>query len=952
MAFTVERVFVGWDRPLPEAAVEALIDRFATDHELDLGGVTAILPGGRAGRLLLATLVEAAEARGLLLTPPTTSTPSGLGGLTPTGAAPVAGPIARRLAWISAMRKLDRETLEPLVPHPPAGDDERAWGHYASVAARCHRELAGENLYFAEVAARVEAGAGPGDEAARWRALAEAQAAYQATLKSWGLADDDLDRMAWVRRGDAADLGRLVLIGVPELTGLARAILQRGKGELLTIVAAPAERADAFDALGCVRTSVWGEATLPIDHACIERAEGPRDAAERALIAVSRMAEAGVGPQDVTVVMGDRDGAAQFHHWFEHHARQPIHDAAGVAMTRTGPYRLLHAAHRFVERRRFADYVRLLQHPVMIRYVDRRRTKDEDDPLRPWRRVLDDYQAEHIADRVDARWWLGRPRERATMQALYRVVEGALGPLMEDGRRPIRSWAEPMLDALVEIFTGVELDRSMPTGRRVYEALVTLRGSIAQLENLPDAAGEELPLATAADALGCVLEDAAATQIADDAQEQAVEVVDWLEAAHDPAAGLVIVGANEGGIPARFGQDPLLPDGLRSALGIACHASRLARDLYLLTMMQAMRSGDAARFRIVVPTRGSEGDPLWPSRLLLRDEPDAVVERIRMFAEESTTPGGVRFASALTAGRRDRFEPMPRRETPRVESMTVTSFRTFLTSPYLFYLQHVLRLEEHRGEAAELDPLQFGSLVHEVLERFARSDVRHATDEATIAACLMDELATVSMRLVGGRPSAAVSVQLLMAEGRLKAFARWQAKRTQDGWLIHGEPEWRPSADGQAPFDVDGSPMMLRGKIDRIDRHEPTGRMAILDYKTGESAADPKATHGPGRGGVWKDLQLPLYRHLAAELDLGEEVTLGYVVLPSSPSEVGLRAADWTKDQLLEADEAARDVVRLIRGGEYFELLRPTAFEGTFASIAGVGFIRGTAEGDDEEGEE
>ena len=53
-------------------------------------------------------------------------------------------------------------------------------------------------------------------------------------------------------------------------------------------------------------------------------------------------------------------------------------------------------------------------------------------------------------------------------------------------------------------------------------------------------------------------------------------------------------------------------------------------------------------------------------------------------------------------------------EAPAVQSMSVSSFRLYLQSPYEFYLKHVLRLKTLDDRARELDPLRFGKLAHEV----------------------------------------------------------------------------------------------------------------------------------------------------------------------------------------------------------------------------------------------
>ena len=132
------------------------------------------------------------------------------------------------------------------------------------------------------------------------------------------------------------------------------------------------------------------------------------------------------------------------------------------------------------------------------------------------------------------------------------------------------------------------------------------------------------------------------------------------------------------------------------------------------------------------------------------------------------------------------------------------------------------------------------------------------------------------------------------------------------------------------PFEVDGESVLLRGKIDRIDHNPLTGEWAIFDYKTGDTGKAPEEVHRKGRKNQreWVDLQLPLYRVLLSGV-LGEdgtplvpeaaweEVKLGYILLPRELEKVGAAVANWTEEELAEAEETARRVIRELRTNEF-----------------------------------
>jgi hypothetical protein len=170
-----------------------------------------------------------------------------------------------------------------------------------------------------------------------------------------------------------------------------------------------------------------------------------------------------------------------------------------------------------------------------------------------------------------------------------------------------------------------------------------------------------------------------------------------------------------------------------------------------------------------------------------------------------------------------------------------------------------------------------------------------------------------------------VRVQVARLEQRLAGLARWQAAQRHLGWRIeHGELK----IDDQNLLQIPGGqPIRLRAKIDRIDVKDDTGERRILDYKSSDNPTTPHQVH---HGGMkiresWVDLQLPLYHLLARQRGMSGPVTLGFVVLPRDPQQVGDLMASWTDEHLQQAVDTAVEVVQGIRAGR-FELNR--RFEG------------------------
>jgi ATP-dependent helicase/DNAse subunit B len=284
-------------------------------------------------------------------------------------------------------------------------------------------------------------------------------------------------------------------------------------------------------------------------------------------------------------------------------------------------------------------------------------------------------------------------------------------------------------------------------------------------------------------------------------------------------------------------------------------------------------------------------------------------------------------------GSTSRFAPpRPERLEKPVTSLRVTQFRDYLACPYRFYLRHVLELAALNDVAEELDPMAFGSLAHDILKAFGDiPENSRLTDADKIRSFLDSELDRLVRGQYGKQRLPAVELQVEQLRLRLAAFARWQAEWAAQGWrIVKTEIDIE---EGKASLVVDGQPMYLRGRIDRIDQNERDGRYVIFDYKTSEKGEAPSATHRR-KDGTWVDLQLPLYRHLARVVEIEHEtIGLGYILLPKSLSAVKDALAPWEKHDLDSADDTAREVIRKIRDQEFWPPASPGPRFDDFAAI-------------------
>lgn len=898
-----ERIFLGWkEHALPAAA------RLLADAHLSAGAPgpersVVALPGGRAGRRLRELLLEEADRRGRPVPPPRTVTVGTLPELLYDPERPPAGDLLSRRAWADALRAADRAELEAVFPEPPAEDALTDWSRLARVVARLHGEVAREGLSFRDV--EETCAAAPDLEGReRWDALARVAVAHRERLRELGFGDRGRARRRALEEGRVRapeEVDGLWLVGVVEMPGVAREMVERLDVPVRALVHAPEALGEGFDALGLVRPDAWREREIELPELTVcGRPPAQADAAVAAL--------SGPGdprpPDAVTVGVPDREVVPHLSQRLGERG-VPSRDAAGTPVEETGPYRLLEALADYLDGRRFADLAALVRHPDLARRLDV--------PLE----ALDEYFAEHLPQRTDA-LPLSSSRRAPEMRELLRAVRESLG--LEDfgGRRRLDRWTEPVLAALADVYGGRDLDASRTADRRLAETLERVADAAGRLEELP---AEAAPEAGPAEAVRLLLSELRDGAIPPEPERPAVEMLGWLELHLDDAPALVITGMDDASVPGTPGADPFLPDRLRARLGLPDDRFRHGRDAYLLEA--SLRPREEAH--VVVGRESADGDPLRPSRLLLAASGEELARRVtRLFRERDREADAERDAGRAD-GSRFRSPPEPEIHVERVpDRLRVTDFRNLLEDPYRFALERVLGLEARGDRDRELGPLGFGGLAHGVLHRFGESDAAEAADEERIEDALLALLEEERRRRYGQDTYPAVRLQVEQLRLRLRRFACWQARRAREGWRI-AAVEVSPE-DEEVAFDVDGDPVWLRGRIDRIDVHEGRGEWQLLDYKTGERPETPEESHRAGRRGDrrWVDLQLPLYRHLLPGIARREDVPSalgelegppGLGLLHLSGGGVDLALADWSEELLREADEAAREAVRRVREG-------------------------------------
>jgi len=912
-AMPLRRHFLPWDRPLLPQAAAHLAGGWAGGAPLDLSATLAIVPTKQSGRRLREALAGYAAQRGQAVFPPRVLTPEALLAL---GAAD--GGAATRLdvllAWTAVLRAADPAEFSDVFPvAPPA--PSFVWAlRLAQDFVRLQTQLAEAGLRIADVPARA-GGDAEFPEAARWTQLAELERRHDARLAGAGLRAPIVAELAWAAAPELPDgVSRVVLVAAPDplprIAGVLTAWARTVPVEI--VVFAPETEAAAFDDWGRPVPDHWAQRALelPDFERRVRLCSDPAAQAEALAATAARHAD-----PDGLVALGvaDVEIAPLLAHALAR-AGVPSFDPEGRLWRDEALHALLSALAGLASGDSFAAAAALARCPDVLSAL--RAECGAAFSAANWLAGLDDLHARHLpADLAAAR---RHAPERTRHPELAPGLDflAALRADLAGGAFPDNARA-----ALGRIFRARRLDLARPDDARLAAAAAAWRAVIDDCAR----AAERFGKLDTAEGWELALRLFAEGRRAEDKPAGALELQGWLELLWEDAPRLLVAGLNDGLVPEAIVGDAFLPERLRVRLGLKSNAARFARDAYLLQALAAVR-GAAGRLEVFFGKTSAAGDPLRPSRLLLRC-PDADLPRRIAFL----------FRPAEAAGEnpswRRAWRLAPRR-VPPPGRVAVTGLRAWLACPFRFYLSRVLRMQAVDPAKTELDVFDFGTLCHAALEAMGREPaLRDETDAAELRAFLLARLDAEAARRFGAAPTLPLLVQLESARQRLSRAADAQAQSRAEGWVIE---------DVERPFELPVGELVVTGKFDRVDRHERTGALRVLDYKTSDRPVEPWQAHlraarreetAPefarlafeGRDHVWTDLQLPLYMRVAAAQ--GAPVEGAYFNLPKAVGETGIRPwSGYTPELDAAAWRCAEGVAEAIGAGRFWppdETLRP-----------------------------
>jgi hypothetical protein len=410
---------------------------------------------------------------------------------------------------------------------------------------------------------------------------------------------------------------------------------------------------------------------------------------------------------------------------------------------------------------------------------------------------------------------------------------------------------------------------------------------------------------------------------------------------------LVMLGMAEGTFPPRRLEDSLLPDDERRAAGgeLALRAEKVQDDhRHLLAAMAAAaetalyfprgdlrRQGDraASRWLLAEAARLSGRDAVFTEDLLRLQEPwlrvvpsfAAGLEGLRFPAtaqewrlgmmgpdpapvieDDPILGAGVDLAKGRRSKEFTRFDGnlagllLP--DLTATGTTSATRLETWAACPHAFLMRYLLGVEvvEDPEPKLEMDALDKGSLMHEILERFIAEQIVAGRSGPWTGRQLDRLLAIAEQAFTRYRERGVTGRPMFWRRDRTRILADLAGFAAKDGG--------RPLAT-ELTFDavdyrlLDGRTVRFRGSIDRVD-DAGADRAIVTDYKTGSARQyTGLGPVDPHQGGT--HLQLAVYGTAAQQVlgrtgveawywfvtEKGKFDRIGYQLTPEVQQEVG-----------------------------------------------------------------
>lgn len=773
---TIERVFTGWDKPfLGLAAAELLVDRDALPSTL------VIVPTSQAGRRLREAMAEQAGA----LLSPKIVTP---GSLLRTPDPKVAVEWVEQLAWIETLEEVDDwPSFVALLPEPP--EEGGSWAEAMALEFVALRRSLQESGLTLEAAAAM---LGQSIEAERWACLRRIEKTMESKLRQWGYES----RSRVLARGISlpGGISRIALVGLSELPPILRKALQNSAPPKIALIGAPSDEAELFCEFG-TPLPAWSEKISILPEGDQGSVLLVADSKQQATEALRLVAEARTDSPDLAIGSGDADDGEELARSFSENGWSAFHP--GARSIETGITRWFAIWSQWLAKPDLKIVADLLALPETEALVGTQRAEIGANlaQLRHAYMIGGSDDLRRLSDDASPL----RDHEKQTAKRLL----AALLSLEKHRDAFVRDGADKAMDVMLSLFAK-RVEAPGPEFVAMQDFIERAASLMRRMNRKPyfwvSLMLSHIP-----------------SPVPKPPEDRVIDIQGWLELFFEPGKHLVLCGMNEGRVPAATSNDPWLGENARQRLGLITANQRAARDAFLFhSMIQARRNN--GRVDILCAKSGARGEALLPSRLLLNTTPEVLPQLVQRLFKDIQPP------ESSLVWERDWTWQAPR-HTPK-NKMGASAMRAYISCPFRYYLKYVCGMDTMEPERKEWSAREFGNIPHRIFEEFGKDALaKESTDPDFISDWFSSRLDQIVAQLHGKSPPLAIRIQTEALRQRLQWTAHIQAEQRDMGWQI---------IDVEFPVEIKLGDFTITAKIDRIDRHEKTGALRVVDYKTGK----------------------------------------------------------------------------------------------------------------------
>ncbi len=315
-----------------------------------------------------------------------------------------------------------------------------------------------------------------------------------------------------------------------------------------------------------------------------------------------------------------------------------------------------------------------------------------------------------------------------------------------------------------------------------------------------------------------------------------LQVMGMLETRALDFKNLIVLGANEGIMPASPSDSSLIPGDLKRHYGLPTHEKREA--IYAYYVYRLLHRSEQVSFiynNVVDDLGGSE-----KSRFLLQLKEELPRVNPKISFNEWQVAGDVKTDGTSPISVLKSPDILAKIKGQLAAGISPTALSTFIECPLNFYYKYVIGLSE-AGSRDEVSASEFGSLVHRIIELAFEGMEGKILDPPFYSKAIkeIDLLAAQALKdtLNSTNPEGKTLISLELAKYQFKRLMelegdlvkKLQAERKTTKFIA---AEKTMSAEFQFEIDSERIDVKVKGKIDRI--HQTDNTIWVIDYKTGK----------------------------------------------------------------------------------------------------------------------